>query len=65
MKGDLHAYGRTKKRLECFSASDVLYVFIDYKSDSEIYTEPKSISKKGKLDSSAMEKIKKIHLDEK
>ncbi|XP_062614422.1 centrosome-associated protein 350-like [Saccostrea cucullata] len=37
----------------------------DYKSDSEIYTEPKSINKKGKGDSKTMEKMKKIHLDEK
>lgn len=37
----------------------------DYKSDSEIYTEPKSVGKKGKAEGKAMEKMKKIHLDEK
>lgn len=39
--------------------------FTDYKSDSEIYTEPKSVGKKGKAEGKAMEKMKKIHLDEK
>ena len=38
---------------------------IDYKSDSEIYTEPKSANKKGKAEGKTMEKMKKIHLDEK
>nr|XP_022322743.1 centrosome-associated protein 350-like [Crassostrea virginica] len=37
----------------------------DYKSDSEIYTEPKSANKKGKTEGKTMEKMKKIHLDEK
>ena len=37
----------------------------DYKSDSEIYTEPKSANKKGKAEGKTMEKMKKIHLDEK
>ncbi|XP_060076852.1 centrosome-associated protein 350-like [Ylistrum balloti] len=36
----------------------------DYKSDSEIYTEPKESHKKSMDDSSALDKLKKIHFDE-
>ena len=36
----------------------------DYKSDSEIYTEPKSSGHKAKSDVKNVEKYKKIHLDE-
>ena len=36
----------------------------DYKSDSEIYTEPKGGAKKSKTDSKS-EKYRKINLDEK
>ncbi|XP_021341745.1 centrosome-associated protein 350-like isoform X1 [Mizuhopecten yessoensis] len=36
----------------------------DYKSDSEIYTEPKVTHKKSMDDSTALDKLKKIHFDE-
>lgn len=39
--------------------------FIDYKFDLEIYIELKFVSKKGKVEGKAMEKMKKIYLDEK
>ena len=43
---------------------NVYDIFSDYKSDSEIYTEPKGVGKKSRTDSKS-EKYKKINLDEK
>lgn len=43
--------------------SDVEKKRKNYKSDSEIYTEPRSSARHRKSDSRSVEKYKKIHLD--
>ena len=57
-------FAQSAKCLERFINNNIIGIFSpDYKSDSEIYTEPK-VGKKSKTDSKG-EKYKKINLDEK